>query len=413
MILATPSGRRQLRAAQFGDGHPIPLPSQSQGNWSSSGRLVSTDSAMGLPAVMMAIRLISETLGTLPLVVYEGDEAEKKRRPDAPQWAVLHDQPNSNQTPFEVWSYVAASMQGWGGAFVLKGKSLLAGSKTVVSLEPMDPARVRPKVKNGELLFDVRGPGGSTDVLSASDVLYIPGLLVASNPLIGVSAISAHREALGGALALEAYGNRFFSNNALPSLVIKSDAGNRSQRAEAKESWDNAHQGGYNQGTAVLPPGWDVEKIGLSPADSQFVEGQKWSVDQVARIFKIVPPVMIGGTIDNPRATPEERNADFLQFTMTDQFVRIEQRLHADDDLFPDKALRPMFVADGFARADMEARFQAYTLARQAGWLSVNDIRRKEGLPEIEGGDDYQQTPVGGAPNLQPTKPQPKSGEDK
>lgn len=406
MILRTPQGPRKLRMAQFGDGHPIPLPSQARGVWSASGKLVSPETAMGLPAAMAAIRLLAETLGSFPLVVVEGDTDDKQKRPDTPQWELLHDQPSPNQTPFEAWSFAMASIQGWGGGFLLKGKGMLQGSRTVLSLDAMDPARVAPKVKDGELLFDVAQRDGRRETLSRRDVLYIPGLLV-GHPLIGVSPITAHREALGGALALEEYGNRFFSNSAVPSMAIKSQAATRQQRQEAKESWENAHRGQFQQGTAVLPPGWEIEKIGVSPQDAQFVEGQKWSVDQAARVFKIVPAVMIGGTDTASRITPEQRNQDFLQFTMTPQMVRVEQRLHADNDLFPDKGLRPMFLPDSLLRADMKTRFEAYTLARQAGWLSVNDIRLREGLAPIEGGDDYQQTPVGGAPNLQPAKPDP------
>jgi hypothetical protein len=93
---------------------------------------------------------------------------------------------------------------------------------------------------------------------------------------------------------------------------------------------------------------------------------------------------------------------ELLQFSFAGKFIGIEQALHADDDLFPDKELAPQFLADGMLRASTLMRYQAYVQGRQAGWLSANDVRLKENLPPIEGGDEYQVTPVGGAPNLQP-----------
>lgn len=408
MILATRQGNYTLRtAAQFGNSDRIPLPGEMGGIFSSSGTMVTQDAAMALPAVMAAIRLIAETLASLPLIVYSGDMLDKQPQPEAWQWPLLRDRPNDQQTAAEVWQYVSACIEGWGGSCLLKSKHLL--TKQVMELFPQDPARCIPKIENGELVFKMRDGGGTQQTLSKADILYIPGLLT-RNPLIGVSPISAHRDALGNAIALEAFGSRFFASDATPGLVIKSDpsTGNtKAQRDEAKEAWNARHSGAGNaHGTAVLPPGWTVERIGVSPADAQYLDGQKWNVDQAARAFKIHPPALIGGSDLNPRATPEQRNQDFLQYSLTHRLIRVEQRLHADDDLFPDKNLRPMFLADGLLRASIDLRYAAYTQARQAGWLSINDIRRKEGEPPIgPEGDDYQATPVGGAPNLQPQGP--------
>lgn len=115
-----------------------------------------------------------------------------------------------------------------------------------------------------------------------------------------------------------------------------------------------------------------------------------------------LPAWILGGHDASPRMTPEQRNMELLQFSFMPWLKRVAQPLHADDDLFPDKSLVPIHDVDGLLLADIAARTAAYLAARQAGWLSVNDVRFKEGLPPIAGGDQYQATPVGGAPNLQP-----------
>jgi hypothetical protein len=53
----------------------------------------------------------------------------------------------------------------------------------------------------------------------------------------------------------------------------------------------------------------------------------------------------------------------------------------------------------GFYRANMKDRYDAYRLARQGGWKTPNEIRSDEGLPAVKGGDEIQETPVGGAAN--------------
>jgi phage portal protein BeeE len=89
----------------------------------------------------------------------------------------------------------------------------------------------------------------------------------------------------------------------------------------------------------------------------------------------------------------------FLQFGLAPWMARLEQGLSADADLFPVADMRVRFEPDGLLRADIKTRYEAYRLARQGGWITGNEIRCKEGLPEITGGDELQQTPVGGAPN--------------
>jgi phage portal protein BeeE len=140
------------------------------------------------------------------------------------------------------------------------------------------------------------------------------------------------------------------------------------------------------------------------------IEKQRWDVDQAARSLGM-PPWVLGGVDQNPRSTPEQRNTELLSFTFGPWMKRFEEALHADDDMFPDKGLFPFFESNELVRAELALRYAAYLQGRQAGWLSVNDIRKEENLPPIEGGDEYQTTPVGGAPNLQPGSGNAGSGE--
>lgn len=412
MIVRTPAGNVELRTP-FGNEDQIPLPGQAVGGWSYAGKRVTTARATGIPAALKGIRVLGETVGALPMIVYrDGDNGRDKAR-DAPQWDLLHTKPNDVQTPFGFKAFIAASIVGHGGAYVLKAKS----RGKVQALYPLNPTRVNVKCVAGELLFRVRndkGEGGYTD-LTTRDVLYIPGLLL-DDPYIGVSPFMVAANAVGTTLAVQEYTGRFFEGDATPSGVLQMPFGADTQQArDTREFWEDRHRGsGKAHRVGVLFGGATYTQVGLDAQSAQIIETQRWGVDEIARVLGL-PAWVLGGTDQNPRSTPEQRSEDLVRFSILPLGVRIEEAFHADDDLFPDKDLFPELLTDGLMRADMAVRNAAYLQARQAGWLSVNDIRRKENEPPIgPEGDEYQFTPVGGAPNLQPgqgDKPAPAGGD--
>lgn len=388
-------GRAELRA-NFGAEDILPRPSQAGGSWSVAGRRVTPSSAFGLPAALAAIRILAQTVGSMPMLVHSGERhASSVPAPDAPQWALLNRRPNDQQTPFDFYSFLITSLQGYGGAAILKTK----GRGGVEELYPMDPRRYAPRVEGGKLVFHLHGGAK----LTREDVIYVPGLLL-ENPLIGVSPITAHANAIGTAIGVEEYAGRFFENDATPGGVLNMPFNSNSTQAkDQKELWEDGHRGGNRaHKMAVLFGGATYQTVGVNARDAQIVESQQWGVDQMARCFGL-PGWILGAEKDGAGAlSSEARRAELLMFAVQPWIARIEQALHKDDDLFPDKSLFPAMFSDGLLRADTATRYAAYLQGRQAGWLSVNDIRAEENKPPIEGGDEYQTTPVGGAPNLQP-----------
>lgn len=399
MILATRQGNREQRD-MFAGSDVIPPPQSAGGQWSHSGRRVTAADAVSLPAALAAVRLLAETVGALPLNLYRKNGQQRSLAPTVSQSRLLGEKPNELSTRFDTWAYMVASLQR-GNAYLFKVKDRRTGE--VLELLPQNPERVEPRVEGNEIVYKVpkRDSPGQTVELTRSDIIHIPGVLWDS-PYIGVSPITANHNALGTALAADEYAGRYFGNDATPAGVITTPGNTRKeQRDEIRQEWAARHRGvSASHQPAILWGGWDYKQISFSAHDSQLIESRKYSVEEVARIFR-VPAVLIGGPETQPRITAEQKNQEFLIFSVGPWLSRIELGLHADDDLFPDKNLFPRFDADGLLRADTGTRYAAYVQARQAGWLSVNDIRAKENLPPIAGGDTYQQTPVGGAPNLQ------------
>jgi HK97 family phage portal protein len=385
------------------DAIPLPAVGVGMGSWSASGRRVTPEIAEGLPAILRGVRLIAETVAAMPLQVITSDaEGNHAEATDTWQWELLHNRPNDTQrTPFAFKEFMVASMVARGNAYALKAKS----RGRVQALYPLSPRRVFPKyLADGEtLVYEVRSATQKTVTLGSDKILHIPGVLL-DDPCIGVSPITVAANALGTALGVEEWAGRFFDRDATPGGVLKFKQQGDSQAAkDTRETWQGMFRGASkSHGTAALFGGAEYQQIGVDAAAAQLIEAQKWSVDQSARVLGL-PAWALGGQDMNPRSTPEQRNSELLVFSMAPWLKRGQEGLHADDDLFPDKAaLTPVFDTDHLVRVEMLPRYQSYTFGRQAGWLSQNDVRKKENLPPIEGGDEYLTTPVGGAPNLQP-----------
>ncbi len=160
-----------------------------------------------------------------------------------------------------------------------------------------------------------------------------------------------------------------------------------------KQSWDEAFAGVGNAGkTVVLEQGAKFEKVGMTFEDLQFLELKKFQVAEIARMFR-VPLHMLFDDKAQPRANMEQASLEFVVYTLRPWLVRFEQTI-ARDLLLPSE--RGRYFAEhnvaGLLRGDFAGRMQGFAMARQWGWLSVNDIRRLENLNGIGAeGDVYLQ----------------------
>lgn len=401
MLLRTRSGETEVRAGLFSQVDRIPSLAESSGAFSDwSGTRVDLDNITGVPAVGAAIRVIAETIGMIPLVVYEGEPVSQEKARGSWQWKLLHDKPNTEDTAFDLFQDVASSIESWGDAYVFKLK-MQAGR--VDQLIVLDPSRVRVRRnKANRKVFDVQLGGPSdqqTETFTSATILHIRGWSLTPGADEGTSPISMYRNSLGAQLALHQFEGRFYRNNARPGGVIEIPGDvTRDKIEKAREIWEETHRGPENSNRlGVLAFGAKYNNVGLSLRDAQFIEAKQFSVEEIARMFRIDPSLL------NAAGERPDVNALFSRFTKLDlgpRIARIEAALRADPDLFPDEAsLFPEFLMDAVLRPDVKTRYQAYRLARQGGWLTPNDIRAKENLPPIEGGDEIQETPVGGAPN--------------
>jgi HK97 family phage portal protein len=365
-----------------------------------SGRAVTPEAATGLPAVGAAIRTIAEVVASLPMMVYQRDADQRQRATSAPQYQLLHESPNSEQSAFDFFSDVAASIEATGNAVIQKIKDQRGQVVELLIVDP-DYVQIRRDRETRQKVIDVRIDGETIKGLTSADVIHIRGFTLKGG-LVGMSPIQAHRHALGNAMALQEYQGRFWQNDATPGLVIKVPGQLGKQQAQqVLQVWSDTHGGlGNAHRPAILAGGADLDRI---PAmDAEWVATQQLNILDVARIFRLPGWVLNVEMSSLPGQNPEQDSLRFLLYSLGPRLRRIELALRADQDLFGQGSnLFPEFLADSLLRTDTKERYESYKAARQAGWLSPNEIRALENYPASDqpGANDIQLTPVGGAPN--------------
>lgn len=357
---------------------------------------MAAEGAVGVPAWFAVIRLVAESYAMAPLIVYRGaniDDRERAR--DSWQWQLLHLDPGDGRSPFTFLADIGASLAATANAYLLKVKY----RGEVRELLVRDPRRVKPRRDGTRIVFEDRtDPEPRT--WTSDEMIHIRGLALNSG-LEGVSPIRALRMTLANAHQRQLWERTYLRNDSRPSIALKFPRElNAKQAREYGELWAEQHGGENAGGTAVIGGGGDLAVIPpVSLADAQFVEAQRMSLRTIAGFYR-VPTSFIGEDLPTGSNAAEIETLRFVTYALGPMFAATEQALSLDPDLFPPRSgLFVEHLPDALVRPDLKTRYDAYRLARQGGWQSPNEIRRRENLPAVEGGDEIQMTPVGGAPN--------------
>ena len=362
-----------------------------------SGERVDEKSALQIATVYACVRLLAETVASLPLHLYRytGDGDAKEKATEHPLYKLLYRQVNPEMTSFSFRETVMTHLLLWGNAYA---QVVRDGKNAILGLYPLLPENVEiDRNENGELYYiyhaytdEVPGEKDKDILFRRDEILHIPGL--GFNGLVGFSPVAMMKNALGSTLAVEKYGSAFFKNGAQPAGVLE-HPGVLKDPQKIRDNWTQAYGGAANaHKVAVLEEGMQYKPISLPPEDSQFLSTREFGVEEICRIFR-VPPHMVQ---DLKRATfnnIEHQSIDFVMHTIMPWLIRIEQAIIKD--LLIDKEqdeLFPKFNVDGLMRGDYKSRMDGYAVGFANGFLSPNDIRRLENMdliPAEDGGDDY------------------------
>lgn len=352
--------------------------------------MVNEQTALRVTAYLAAIKIISETVASLPLFVYRRLESGgKARAPDHPAYEVLHNQANNEMTAYQLRETLQGHICNWGNGYAEIERD---GGGRIRGLWPLLPDRTWPErdPNTGKLRYRTTLPDGQQVLLPFENVLHIPGF--GFDGLVGYNPVRLAREAIGMALATEEFGANFFGQGANPSGIIEYPGKLSDQALQRyKQEVRAAHEGLSNRHRImILEEGLKYHQVTIPPEEAQFLDTRKFQIAEIARIFR-VPLHMLAELDRSTNNNIEHQSIEFVVHTIRPWLVRWEQaiRMKLFTPLERQKGFFAEFLVDGLLRGDIESRYSAYAVGRQNGWLSANDIRELENMNPIPGGDVY------------------------
>ncbi|MFC9739149.1 phage portal protein [Streptomyces noursei] len=359
----------------------------------NSGQRVNASTALQVSAVFGCVRLLSETIATLPITAYSRRGGARKEV-KAPMWLDYPTAEPGGLGRIDLLSQTVLSL-------LLEGNAYLAVSwsgPNIVALDVLDPSKVRAHTtmidgKRRKIFdcWDVDRDGNEVALgwFTTRDILHIPGMMLPGD-FTGVSPIAYARESIGLALAAQTYGAKFFANGAMPGAIIEvPGAMSEEGLARAREAWRLANSGAENaHRVALLTEGAKFSKVTLSPDEAQFLQTRQFQVPEIARIFGVPPHLISDATNSTSWGSGlAEQNQAFAMFSLRPWLERIEAgftRL-----LFAESADRMKFVKfslDGIQRGAPKERMDMYSVGLQQGIYSIDEVRAWEDLEPLPDG---------------------------
>ena len=345
-----------------------------------SGTVINPETVFRVNAIFSAISLISDTISTLPVDSYiRRDGARFAFRP-RPAWV---QQPDVDTTKEAFYGSLIVSMLLDGNGFV---RVFRDGSGRVVNMTVLNPSKVEiRKDKVGGVTFVYEGEGKP---LNKNEILHIPDV-VRPGETRGISRVTALKDNFGLALALESYAARFFGQGASTNGIIEFPGNLTPEQAKQLVDGFDARHKGFRKShkTGVLSGGAKFVQTTVANDQAQFIDSRRMAVEDVARAFNI-PPHLLGLPGTNTYSSVEQNNIAFVTHTLRPIVQKLESAFTGLMVNEPGGSTAFIkFTLDGLLRGDANSRFTAYSVGLQAGYLTINDIRRLEDLPPVDGGE--------------------------
>jgi HK97 family phage portal protein len=357
-----------------------------------AGISVTPEAALRFAPVLATVKVLAETTAQLvPHLYRRMPDGGRERVSDHPVEALIADAANDWTSAAEFRQTLATALAIHGNAYAFINRA----GDTPTELIPLpwgavtverDPATTEPRYRIDGTLYP------------RHDIFHVRTF--GRSPYLGDSPVALAREAIGLGLVLERHAAGLFGRGARPAGVLRYPRQlTEPMAARLRASWDSRYQGGENAGrTAVLEDGLEWQATQLSSVDAQFLELRRFQVQEIARVWR-VPLHLIGDLERVTFSNAEQMGAQFLAYTIM-PLLRLWQ------DAFRLSLLTPAERRDGFyiefmiddlSRADLAARFTAYSQAINAGILNPNEIRAMENRGPYAGGETYMR-PVNTAP---------------
>jgi HK97 family phage portal protein len=356
------------------------------GSKTSSGESVNETTAMKFSAVYACVRIISETIASLPLNVYKKTDKLVEIDLNHGSEFVLATRPNDIDTKFMFWEQIITNtlLYGNGYARIYYQKGGLIPKR----LQLLDPKKVTPvynstKTKVLYKVEDIDKP------LPSDQMIHISGIRL--NDIKGLNVVNTHKEAIGNGLAQQKFLGDFYGNNANFGGWVEMDGTLDDKGEQAfRESFNNTYVGGGKQfKTLLLEAGVKYHPLDIKLVDAEFIATSKFNIEEIARIYR-VPLHLLQDLQRSTNNNIEQQSIDFVQHTLRPWIERIESELDWKLLLPSEQKNKTHFVEfdlDLLLRGDIVARMKKWQTLFNTGSISSNEIRAGERMNPYEGGD--------------------------
>ncbi|MCW0235269.1 MAG: phage portal protein [Ferrovibrio sp.] len=354
-----------------------------------TGIAVSPEIAMRYTTVLACVRVLSESLASLPCILYRRRaDGGKDRATDHPLYHVLHDRANGWNTSYEYFEgqMINLATRGNGYAYVERDRD-----GRCIGLVPLNPDGVTiEQARDWSPIYTATMPDNSRSKMRPSQIHHIRGPL--PKGYVGQSLITLAREAVGLGMAAEKFGAHLYKNGVKPSGVLKHPQKIGPEATETLRQQFQDKYGGLSNSSKplLLEEGMEWVALSINPDDAQFLETRKFQRSEIAGIFR-VPAHMIGDLERSTNNNIEHQSLEFVNQVLRPWAKRIESRIGQDllapseqDEYFAE------FLFDDILRGDIKTRYEAYSSAIQNKIMNVNEVRRRENMDPREGGDVYE-----------------------
>jgi HK97 family phage portal protein len=378
-VKKTTRKRRESRATlkNLPSNHQLYQALCGYGGSTASGVSVNETTALTLSAVWACVRVISETIGSLPWFVYNRlPDGGRERASDHELYYLLHDAPNPDMSAM-VWKETTiAHVLLSGNAY---SEIVRDNRDRIAALFPITPDRVTVRQRaNHRMFYEVSNGENAPTILEAEDVFHVPGL--GYDGLVGYSVVHKARESLGLGLAGEKFGASFFGNGAHAGGFLKHPGQLTAvAKKNLRESIEALHKGSENAHKfGILEEGMEWIGNTIPPNDAQFLETRTFQVEEVCRWFR-VPPHKIQHLQRSTFSNIEHQGIEFVVDTIRPWLVRLEQEAHRKL-LGPREQSRVYTenLVDALLRGDALSRSQACEIQVRNGAMLVDEWRAIE-----------------------------------
>ena len=358
---------------------------------SKVGIHINAKNALQTTAVFACVRLLSESIASLPLFLYRKTETGKEKATDLPLYGVLHDVPNPETDSFQFWQAFIANMLIYGRGYA---EAVRNNAGQIVQMWNITTpyVRVRRNSETQELEYVVTPSGKEQFILRKDQIFRVDWFSM--DALNAFRPLELAQNAIGLGEAAEEFASDYFKNGANVGGIIEyPDVMEGDQLEQYKKDTKKEYSGLSNAARLLfLEQGSKFQKVTDSPQESQMLETRKFQVEEIARFYN-VPLHMIGDLDHATFSNIEQMSLNYVIYTLRPYLVRIERAITAQLLMPQEQTLYfPKFSVEGLLRGDYKSRMDGYAVARQNGWMSANDIRELEDMDRIppeQGGDAY------------------------